>query len=525
MAIRESLVTLLACFVLGASVASSQEVLQGESTAGVAVMSSLELADWIDDQIATQQKAAGQESPPIVDDATFMRRVYLDLVGSIPSVPMVRDFLYSTATLKREDLIAQLMRDDVRPENYATRHAEHLARIWRRAMIPPNSPNPQMAAAFEPWLREQFIAKVGYDEIARSLVSPTVDTPPMQDATMRQAISPLQVYYQANGGTSVSSATAVTRYFLGVRIGCAQCHDHPFSSWKESDFWGMAAFFENSSRAGELPSIRDEGGVSHQAKVLWGEVNLDRDQSARDALADWMVSPNNPNFASTAVNRIWQYLCGRGIVDAVDDLDQVSDEERQVLDELGGMFAQSGFDIRWLIEGICNSKFYQRVSLSKELVHSDTVTLRPLKTLTPEQVFDSLEQALALPVGRIDNPPRYNGMRDAFVSRMDEAAGESPEDYRAGVLQALIVMNGKLTADAASLEKSRTLRATVEAPFMSTAEKIETLFLAAFTRLPRQDELDFLVGHIHSQPAEHRNQAYEEVFWGMLNSPEFVLSR
>ncbi|HUG68094.1 MAG TPA: DUF1549 domain-containing protein [Pirellulaceae bacterium] len=490
-------------------------------------ISSSELANWIDEQFAAEWDARGVPIPPVVDDSTFMRRVYLDLVGTIPGVPRVRDFLYATGTYKREDLIDRLLRDDRRPERYASRSAEHLARIWRRAMIPQNSPNAAMAAGFEPWLRDQFGANVAYDEFARKLLTSTPTPNPMANQLGRTAIEPVQVFYQANGGTPVSSADAVTRYFLGVRIGCAQCHPHPFSTWKQEDFWGMAAFFSNATVDGQLPRISDEAGATYKAKFLWDKaISIPDDKSPRDALADWLVAPSNPNFASTAVNRIWQHLCGRGIVAAVDDLDQVTDEERAVLDELGKMFAESGYNMRWLIEGICKSKFYQRASLSQDAEVESEFALRPLKTLTPEQVFDSLEEALALPIGRIDNPPRFSGLRDAFVDRMDEAVGSSPEDFQAGIPQALMVMNGKLTADATSLAKSRTLRAVVDAPFLNAADKIETLFLAAFTRMPSEQELGFLLQHVESQSNEAaRGRAYEEVFWGMLNSPEFVLSR
>ena len=124
----------------------------------------------------------------------------------------------------------------------------------------------------------------------------------------------------------------------------------------------MAAFFSNGASDGQLPQISDEGGATYKAKYLWeDEISISEDKSPREALADWMVSPSNPNFASTAVNRIWQHLCGRGIVAEVDDLDQVIKEERTVLDQLGKMFAESGYNMRWLIEGICKSDFYQRI--------------------------------------------------------------------------------------------------------------------------------------------------------------------
>lgn len=520
-----SLIILVGC-VVGTS--QGQEAEPNETTRAPKI-SSLELAKWIDERFAAEWKERGLDAPKVVDDATFMRRVYLDLIGAIPSVPHVRDFLYATGTFKREDLIDRLLRYRPRPERYEARSSEHLARIWRRAMIPQNSPNAAMAPAFEPWLRDQFAANAAYDEFARTLLTamPAAAPNPQPNQLRRQGPEAVQVFYQANGGTPVTAANAVTRYFLGVRIGCAQCHPHPFSEWKQDDFWGMAAFFSNGTANGAVPQISDEGGATYKAKVLWTDgITIPADKSPREALADWLVSPENPNFASTAVNRIWQHLCGRGIVAAVDDLDQVGDEERAVLDELGVMFAESGYNMRWLIEGICKSKFYQRVSLSENAEGEAELALRPLKTMTPEQVFDSLEEALALPIGRVDNPPRYSGMRDAFVNRMDEAASESPEDYRAGIPQALMVMNGKLTADATSLEKSRTLRAVVEAPFLTPDQKIETLYLAAFTRMPSEEELEFLLKHVESQSDEKtRGGAYEEVFWGMLNSPEFVLSR
>ena len=277
------LLLVLASSVVGHAVA--QQADPSEPDRRSPKISSLELARWIDERFAAEWKARGVAVPPVVDDATFMRRVYLDLVGAIPGVPPVRDFLYATGTYKREDLIDRLLRDDRRPERYASRSAEHLARIWRRSMIPQNSPNAAMAAGFEPWLRDQFASNVAYDEFARTLLTSTPTPNPMPDQNQlgRPAIEPLQVFYQANGGTPVSSADAVTRYFLGVRIGCAQCHPHPFSSWKQEDFWGMAAFFSNAT-AGQLPQISDEAGATYKAKFLWDkEITIPEDKSPREA--------------------------------------------------------------------------------------------------------------------------------------------------------------------------------------------------------------------------------------------------
>jgi hypothetical protein len=129
-------------------------------------------------------------------------------------------------------------------------------------------------------------------------------------------------------------------------------------------------------------------------------------------------------------------------------------------------------------------------------------------------------------VAKADNGPRFNGERAQFVARLNESAAETPVDYKGGIPQALMLMNGKLTADATSLESSRTLRAVVDAPFLSTDEKIETLFLAALTRRPTEDEMVYLVNHVRQQPDDdERKQAYAQILWGIINSPEFVLSR
>jgi hypothetical protein len=329
-------------------------------------------------------------------------------------------------------------------------------------------------------------------------------------------------------------AAAYVRVFLGVRIHCAQCHDHPMSDWKQGDFWGMAALFGGApapkDMPGSAPSIKPpDEDVEYVAKLLWTKeplANIPAGKSPREVLADWLVSPENPNFAATAVNRVWQYLCGRGLAGAVDELDRTTPEERKILDELAELFKASGHDLRWLMAGICKSKVYQQLVARDAPTDEPSFTHRPLKTLQPEQVFDSLEQALSLPVAKADNGPRFNGERDQFVSRMNESASDLPADFKGGIPQALMLMNGKLTADATSLETSRTLRAVVEAPFFSAEQRIEVLYLATLTRKPRPEETHYLLEHIRQHKTEDdQKAAYAQIMWGLLNNPEFILSR
>ena len=504
-----------------------------------------DLADWIDRRFEEEYKRQGVEPAEAVDDATFLRRSFLDLQGRIPTVAQTREFLDDTGSFKRQDYVDRLLNDDRQQHRFAQRSANHLARVWRRMMVPANAPGAGMATQLEPWLAKQFSNNTPYDQFARKLL--TVTTPPPQQAGFgglqavpAQPAGPVDpdadafLFQQAVGGAPENLASAYVRVFLGVRINCAQCHDHPLADWKRSDFWGMAALFAapptKQPMATPAPTITpQEDPATFTAKLLWDPDPLKEipaNKSTRELLADWMISPQNPNFAATAVNRVWQYLCGRGLAGSVDELDRVTPEERKMLDDLAKLFVESGYDVRWLIAGIAKSRVYQQSVVPDGAGDEGGFVHRPLKTLLPEQVFDSLEQALSLPIAKIDNGPRFNGEREQFVARMNEAFVDVPADFKGGIPQALMLMNGKLTADATSLDNSRTLRAVVEAPFFSAEQKLEALYLASLTRKPQPDELAFLLEHIKTKKTEaEQKAAYAEIMWGLLNSPEFVLSR
>lgn len=504
----------------GVSQSESQSASQSASPAGA-----FELEAWLDEQFNRHWAEAGVEVE-LCDDALFLRRVYLDLVGRIPSVAEVRDFLNDASAGKRSRLVDRLLADPETSSRSNRDHAEHMSRIWRRMMIPPGSNGALNGRAFDTWLNDQFRENVSYDELARRLVTGGDDSS--------------AVYYQSVGGTPEAYAGEFTRMFLGVRIACAQCHDHPFADWKQQDFWGMAAFFgdmqqQNANNLGGVAAGRagviSYEGVEYPARVLWSNepTKVSQGKSPREALAAWMTSPENPNFSATAVNRVWQHLFGRGLVPGVNDLDLATSEERKVLlDKLAKKFADSGFDMRWLIAGIAKSRVYQcRTVAGADEDASPWAARRPLKTLTPEQLFDSLEQALMLPVSRTaDDAARHNGGMMQVLTRLDESAGATPEDYSAGVPQVLMLMNGPLMSQATDLENSRTLRAVVEAPFLEAPEKVETLYMAAFTRRPTPQEKTVMLRHVERQTSpEARRKAYGEIFWAVLNSPEFVLCR
>ncbi len=509
------------------------DVSADEPSATSARLSTENLAIWIDERFAEAWQESQIDPPAEVDDATFLKRSYLDLTGSIPSVSEARDFLDYASGHRRALLVDRLLNERRRPQKHADRTAAHWATVWRRMMVPGNTPEAQMAISLEPWLAEQFVANVRYDEVARKLITATSDGQVMVgNPRLGLQSSGPALFYQAVGGKPETAASSVSRVFLGVRIGCAECHDHPFASWKQKDFWGMAAFFSGvkNGTVGDsaVARIRPENSATEYSAAFLGDAGavISKGKTPREALADWMVADNNSLFAATAVNRVWQHLIGHGLTDSVDDLDKASPAERQILDQLAKLFVESKFDMRWLITGVCKSKLYQRECVA--MVQADAEPppgQRPIKTLSPEQIFNSLEQALSLPIARADDSARFNGLRVQLIGRLNEAASNKPDEFRAGIPQALLMMNGRMTVEATDLDQSRTLRGVLDSPFLDNDGKLTTLYLATFSRPPRPDEKQFLLEHIRKQAGEQQKQAYAEIFWGLLNSPEFVLQK
>lgn len=481
-------------------------------------------ADSRGEDLALWLNARGEQlwgkPPQRCDDLTFARRVYLDLLGRVPSVAEVQDF-ESLPAARRRILVDQIVfGEGQRARDYRRLASVQLARQWRQVLMPTSSTATASAAnSLERWLAGEFEQRVAYDDLMKKLVGFEPDSAAPQ-------------YFQAIGGLPENYAGQISRALLGVRIECAQCHDHPFSDWKQQDFWGLAAFYADVSRSdlnttqavnfGPPVKIQFEG-KEYPAKYLWSGEPLRGLSEPRAALGDWLTSSQNPQFAATAVNRFWQNLVGRGMYWDVENLDQAKASEREFLDEFGQRFAELDFQVDQLIAAICKSNWYSSVSSAEPL---NAQFYRPLKSVSPEQIFDSLEQALQLPISRIDaNSPRYSGQGTQLMSRLTEAIGNSPEDYSAGIPQALLLMNGQMTADAIDIDRSRLLRSVVDSPFFNEQDRIAVLYLAILTRRPTTEELAALQAFLESQSDETRRRAMGEILWALINSPEFVLCR
>ena len=249
-----------------------------------------ELAAWIDQRLDAAWEQKGVAPRPVAGDEIFLRRAYLELTGTIPSVSQARDFLGESSPSKRGLLVNRLIRD--------RKFDEHYAALWARTLAPAGESRSPLTA----WLRDEFRKDTPFDEIARQMITATGNSTTPSPAS----------FYFAVGNTPEQVTDNVARGLLGIRIGCAQCHDHPFTEWKEEDFWGMAAFFAGTgSNNGVVADTfvttitPTNSTKEYNAKFLIGETpELTSKRSPRAVLAEWLTSPDNDYFAANVVNRV-----------------------------------------------------------------------------------------------------------------------------------------------------------------------------------------------------------------------------
>ncbi len=495
-----------------------------------------DLTQWIN---VAGEKVWGMPPDPC-DDLTFARRVYMDVLGRPPAVAEIRDYESIDVGRRRSQLVEQLIfGEGLRREMIERQAAENFARTWTGVLLPNTRETGLGNSGLHAWLANEYRQRAPLSDVMRRLVvvGPAASDPQAAIRAVNPGLKNISgdaaaaEYYQLLGGLPENYAGNLSRVMLGVRIECAQCHDHPFSSWKMHDFWGMAAFFSDLSRpddsienskqskaAGEIKF----GEKTYHAKLLWNSQPAHgTDGALRQQLGRWMTSPENPNFAATMVNRIWQQLIGRGLFVDVENLDTARPEQRQLLDQFGARFAADGFDVRRLTAAICKSNWYQAISQAEP--NASEAFYRPLKAASPGQVFNALEQSLHLPISRIDaRSPRWSGTRLELINRLQESGQRTPDDYSAGIPQALLLMNGPMTQAATSPDNSRLLRAIIDAPFLDKSQQVDTLYLAILSRRPTRDETVAIEQLLSKQSS---SEGMSNLVWALINSPEFVLCR
>jgi hypothetical protein len=462
------------------------------------------------------------------DDGEFLRRVSLDLVGKIPTAAEARDFIDDPNPDKRSALVDRLLESP----HYAIRSAA----LWRQLLLPEGQADGPVVNGlndFDAWLRKKVRDETGYDRVVREILTVKLGTKPGDPAPSRSTPTPA-AYYSAKGGRPETLASDSARAFLGLRLECAQCHNHPFAKWRREEFWGYAAFF-----AGVPASLANDGGLTQfregeaaqrqltipGTSTVVKASHLDRSPPAwrpradsRETLAEWITAPGNPYFARAAVNRTWARFFGEGLVEPVDDLDSAEDPKLGgLLAEMASEFRDHGFDMKFLIRVITATRAYQLTSAVEagEVTPPPLFARMPVRGLSPAQFIDSLGQATG-----VETAEARARFFELFADR-----DERPSEAQTSILQALTLMNGGFMASATSPASGHVLGALAEAPYLDTAGRIETLFLAALARRPRLEEREALVHYVERKPGEaERAQALADVFWALLNGPEFRLN-
>src|SRR5579883_1181605 len=340
------------------------------------------LAAIIDRHLAAGWEANKIQPAPPATDAEFVRRVYLDLAGRIPSVAEVRAFLDDKRPDKRRHLVEQLLE--------GPRYVAHFTNVWRSLLLPETTNNLQagfLTPGFESWLRAKLQQNTPYDAMVREILTVSMDGRGRDPfGQPNGAPSPI-AFYLSKEVKPENLAAAVSRLFLGVKIECAQCHNHPFAEWKRDQFWSFAAFFAGLQRQGngdfvaagrEMPDRREltVPGTERvvQATFLDGTTpKWAYNISARATLAEWMTRKDNPYFARAAVNRLWGYFFGAGIIDPVDEMvgGEHTASHPELLDELARHFAEHNFDLKFLIRALTASRAYQLSSLATHRSQDD----------------------------------------------------------------------------------------------------------------------------------------------------------
>jgi hypothetical protein len=499
------------------------------------VLADDKLSQQIDALLEKSWLAHGIHPAQPASDAEFMRRVYLDLTGRVPSVAEAREFLSATEPDRREALVNRLLshRD----------HATHFASAWRSILFPADVDLTRLGGAekFDQWLAERFAANEPYDKIVEQLLL----------AEGRVSESGPLLFYAAVKLNPEELAARTSRAFLGVRMECAQCHDHPFDEdMSQQDFWSFAALFARISRPeGKMemtsPVLQVRDNRSGDVKLPESEeivpprlpetetplVEGDQSPSRRRQMVDWLTARDNKHFAQATVNRVWAHLFGRGLVEPVDDMRLANPAiVPEVLDALSRDFAASGFDLRRLVRALVLTQAYQLSSESTDDDPSRALYFAQMniKSFTAEQLYDCITVvtgsggAGAAGADVTSLARTGDATRAGFIEQFRTQPGQAT-DYQAGIPQALTMMHGALVSRATDKATSGLLK-SLSAPFFTDEQRVETLFLATLSRYPAEGERDAVVDSLEKVGAADRQQALGDVLWALVNSAEFTLN-
>lgn len=502
--------------------------------------------NFVDDFVFANLKEIGVPPSPLCDDATFLRRVSLDIAGRLPTDQETREYFASEDVDKRDQVIESLLRS---PE-----YADFFANKWTALLKNRRDDASDITSnfAFFAWVRDSLLANKPYDQMVRELLAATgtvIANPPV--AWYKRVKEPKQ------------QLEDVAQLFLGVRMQCAQCHHHPFERWSQDDYYSLAAFF---SQVGRKPtSTRGEDMIFHKRGIA-GATNIKTgqllkpaalgdsipdiapDEDPRLKLADWMSAPGNPFFARAVVNRYWKHFLRRGLIEPEDDIRDTNPPTNPELQAaLEQHFTASGFDLKELVRVITRSSSYQLSSVPNEQNLSDRQNYSRYypRRLQAEVMLDAIDdltgartdfanlpsgtRAIALPDNSYNTASPFLRV---FGRPENESVCECERVQSSSLAQSLHLMNA---ADIkAKLATGDGRAARLAKSDEAVEDKIRELYLAAFSRAPTDDELKVTSDYLAEtrvdaegqpmDPQKARRESFQDLIWALINTKEFLFN-
>ncbi|MBC8351855.1 MAG: DUF1549 domain-containing protein [Planctomycetes bacterium] len=505
----------------------------------------------IDRKLAAEIGSNAGEAVPRTSDETFLRRVFLDLLGETPTADDILAFAFMSDESKRAEIVEQLLDDESFGTNWARywRDVVLYRRTEERALISANS----MAQ----YLSEKLNSNAPWSEIATDFITATGDIRENGDTAL----------IMAQAGRPEDVTAEVSRIFLGIQIQCAQCHDHPTDRWQRQQFHELAAFFPRiavrQDRSGDVPTFlvtvndapfqfrrqtnnnnrfrgtpehfmpnledpTDKGTQMQPVFFVSGDklAKGTRDADRRDALAAWITSPRNPWFAKAFVNRIWSELVGEGFYEPVDDLGPDREcSAPSTIDYLASTFAETGYDVKWLYQTVIATDAYQRESRSRRDYEELPFQANCSQRLRGDQLFDSLVSALDLSDRVTDAGPARGGYmrRGSPRAVFNVAFGYDPssprEEVGSSVQQALAIMNAPFINQSINARRSDGLGAILR-DNSDNEDVLVELYLKTLSRGPSSYETQTCLSYVRQ--VRDRNEAFEDILWSLINSTEFL---
>lgn len=464
----------------------------------------------------------------VCSDTDYLRRATLDLTGRLPSLQEAQQFIADASPDKRGRLVERLLQS----EDYASFWSMKWADLLR-------SNSRKMSATgvhkFRRWLFEVVDQDKPLDQFARELLTATGST---------QA-NPAAYYWKASRD-EIDATETTAQLFMGIRIQCAKCHNHPFEKWTQNDYYGIAAAFKRVGRketglpddefifvsgGGEVTQPRT-GQVMKTRLLLQGDVDVPADQDRRAVFANWLTGSENPFFARSVANRIWGHVVGKGIVDPVDDFrDSNPPSNPELLNYLADELVSSGFSAKHLIRTIMASRVYQFSSQRNQFNEDDEIYFSHATTrmLTAEQLLDAIcavtgvkEDFAGMPAGTcavdLVDPPEGHKFLQVFGQPQRELPCECERSTDSNLSQALQLINGPTVHN--KLRSETGLVHQMISGGKSDAEIISTLYLTALSRDASDQEQQISAAHVAAN--DDRTRALEDIAWAIINSKEFL---